>query len=921
MMNGDVVLCKGTWSTMVMVNKKEFPLNCLVSNVVPGYGMLLGMDAITILGGVYVSGGGRLIRFGCDVSSTCAVGVVSGLQIEDQDFSAKFEDGKWVVKYNWVSGGHEPVLYNTVAQYKVQEECSFQYEAEVEEWIANGWLQAYEGEDYGIIPLMAVLQLNKAKVRPVLDFRELNQFVSSHTATSDVCGEKLREWRRMGSNVSIIDLKKAYLQLHVDQSLWKYQVVRYKGKRYCLTRLGFGLNVAPKIMTAVLKEVLGSDRVVRAGTDSYVDDIIVNQDVVSVGRVLAVLKMFGLEAKCPEPIDGGRVLGLKVMKKDGTLTWKRDNMVGDIKEVGEVMTRRQVFSWCGQLIGHYPVAGWLRPACGFVKRQTNGSTWDEVVEASVVAKLRDIDDAVKKMDPIGGRWEVSASAIGRVWCDASSLAVGVCLEIDGSIVEDNCWLRKKGDTAHINVVELESVIKVINMCMLWKIKSIEVMSDSMTVWRWIQSILVGDKKVKVHGLSEMLIKRRLLLLQELITESGLNVSITLVKSCENKADALTRVPKQWLKVQHECLVAQFQGQATTTISEEQIKQAHCYHHFGFKRTLYLLKLRYPKAVINEHQVHQVIRQCSKCLSLDPAPIKWTHGELQVKHNWRRLACDVTHYQGSQYLTVVDCGPSRFSIWRKIMNESAAMVATELEEIFRERGPPDELLLDNARSFKSASLKAMCDKWSVTLKYRCAYRAGGNAIVERNHRTIKRMATRAGADVRDMVFYYNLSPTDGTQEQSVPSNSIFSYKWKHPAMVRVVKDNRCDVQGGNQYQVGDSVFVKKGNARCTTLWPPGVITNVRDSITVEVDGMPRHIADVRKIPEVINQCERANIHGRGPAMCGDVGEIHNGMTRTSGRIRRQPRWMDDYVVGNDGNDGSNDDEDIMGAYDDLMATPV
>jgi hypothetical protein len=32
-------------------------------------------------------------------------------------------------------------------------------------------------------------------------------------------------------------------------------------------------------------------------------------------------------------------------------------------------------------------------------------------------------------------------------------------------------------------------------------------------------------------------------------------------------------------------------------------------------------------------------------------------------------------------------------------------------------------------------------------------------------------------------------------------------------------------------------------------------------------------------------------------------------------------MDDYVVGNEGDDGSNDDEDIMGAYDDLMATPV
>ena len=52
-------------------------------------------------------------------------------------------------------------------------------------------------------------------------------------------------------------LKSAYLQLRVSEKLWKYQLVRYKDKTYCLTRLGFGLNSAPKIMSMVLKEILG----------------------------------------------------------------------------------------------------------------------------------------------------------------------------------------------------------------------------------------------------------------------------------------------------------------------------------------------------------------------------------------------------------------------------------------------------------------------------------------------------------------------------------------------------------------------------------------------------------------------------------------------------------------------------------------
>ena len=55
-------------------------------------------------------------------------------------------------------------------------------------------------------------------------------------------------------------------------------------------------------------------------------------------------------------------------------------------------------------------------------------------------------------------WYMGVPAVetGTVWCDASSLATGVVLEIDGSVVEDAAWLRKKHDAAHINVAELDA---------------------------------------------------------------------------------------------------------------------------------------------------------------------------------------------------------------------------------------------------------------------------------------------------------------------------------------------------------------------------------------------------------------------------------------------------------------------------------
>ena len=41
----------------------------------------------------------------------------------------------------------------------------------------------------------------------------------------------------------------------------------------------------------------------------------------------------------------------------------------------------------------------------------------------------------------------------------------------------------------------------------------------------------------------------------------------------------------------------------------------------------------------------------------------------------------------------------------------------------------------------------------------AYRAGGNGIMERNHRTVKAMADREKGDPIDDVYCYNKAPRD------------------------------------------------------------------------------------------------------------------------------------------------------------------
>ena len=179
---------------------------------------------------------------------------------------------------------------------------------------------------------------------------------------------------------------------------------------------------------------------------------------------------------------------------------------------------------------------------------------------------------------------------------------------------------------------------------------------------------------------------------------------------------------------------------------------------------------------------------------------------------------MTHYGNELFLTLIDCGESRFTIWRKINHEDADTLAAEIVQIFRERGPPAELLMDNGPAFRSAKLNKVFGMWGVRPVYRCAYRPAGNGIVERIHRTIKRMAARAHADPRDMAYWYNMAPKNGTNTGTVPASMLHNYSWRLPMAEKVPDGNNVA-----DFTVGQSMYVKPPAARCTTTWPVGIVT--------------------------------------------------------------------------------------------------
>ena len=56
---------------------------------------------------------------------------------------------------------------------------------------------------------------------------------------------------------------------------------------------------------------------------------------------------------------------------------------------------------------------------------------------------------------------------------------------------------------------------------------------------------------------------------------------------------------------------------------------------------------------------------------------------------------------------------------------------------------------------------------------------------------------------------------------------------------------------SEFVVGDKVWVKPPEARCTTPWKPGIVTGVHSKYNVEIDWMPRHVRDISR--RLANNC--------------------------------------------------------------------
>lgn len=895
-----------TLSSVKMDGTELGPVRAYVMSRLPlGVSMVLGLDVVLKHGlSIREIGEDVEVIFGGSRPACTRVGGVSVLQprldVNDEDFDAEFREGRWMVRWKWNGNS----IHDSPAprrQELVAEADRVEFDAELSQWLDEGILVPHEEAKHGAIrhylPLIAVRQSKGpiSKVRPVLDYRLLNETIQSHPGGSTpICADQLRAWRQMGPNCSIMDLRRAYLQVHIDHSLWIFQALRWKGKDFLLTRLGFGLASAPKIMTKIVESVINANEKLQGSVTSYIDDLYIQEDKVCVEEVKEHFTLWGLNAKPAERLrtEDIRILGLKV---DENLDWTRD---GKLPDIPKSITRREVHKLVGLWCGHYPVAGWLRPVCGFIQRQAalEGIDWDEQISEKLKSMILDINGRLQgNGDPVCGHWLVDKVAPVTIWADASSLAVGVCIEVEGRVVEDAAWMRPINDTKHINCAELDAVIRGFNIAMKWGRRDIRIFTDSSTVYGWLLAIIRKTHNIRTRSIGEILIRRRLDILVEILKNENLNVDVQWVKSQDNKADRLTRVPTKWLKCDENAASG-----CVATIHD--VRDIHNKCHFGIDKTLQLARERFGNDVSKEI-AKTVVRDCEECSRVDPTPrIKYDHGKINSNGVWDKIAVDITHVNSRPYLSIIDVF-SGYTIWFDLKDESGVEITRKLRIVFSAFGPPRVIMSDNGAVFRGRDFHDLISEWDVESQLTCSYRSQGNGTIERVHRTIKRSISRSGKPVENIVFWHN--NTRGCRKHT-PHELLFGMSPRKPgvscqryfvtdreAFNHEIEDTDFyEQKQRNPFLVGDKVFLRPPSGRCDVDWSgPHIITDINSnvSVTINEDGISRHVSHLRLVPGSRIDAQSASPIGL------DVESSEGSHLRRSTRVKRRPDWWSDYYV--------------------------
>ena len=193
--------------------------------------------------------------------------------------------------------------------------------------------------------------------------------------------------------------------------------------------------------------------------------------------------------------------------------------------------------------------------------------------------------------------------------------------MQGSVVEDASWLHPVNNVQHVNLTELNTVLKGVNLVLQWQANVLHIRTDSACVYQWTLDALTGKVQLTTKAASKMLLQRQLRTLVDLIKKYGL-VDVTRVKSVDNKTDQLTRVPLWWLS-RVETKVEPTQQTYAASAHWQNIQQiAHICQQSGHPGIKCMYFAKRKDAMVSKANMWLAVKTFMPWHSIDLVPVPW-----------------------------------------------------------------------------------------------------------------------------------------------------------------------------------------------------------------------------------------------------------------------------------------------------------
>ena len=456
----------------------------------------------------------------------------------------------------------------------------------VNDLIERGILVEIDKAEADLILSMQVVQaLHKTtQYRLVFNFIPLNDMIKSHPSRDiaepthlNATIRKVRIATKKTEEFYLIDIKEAFTQILVADEIQTYQCVQVPwmdNRCFKFTRLGFGMSIAPKVLSVVLYDVLKKAQLFNQ-VYIYVDDMVVHCDYVD--QVRAALAEKGFPTKTPEPLGSAKCLGLCISKGQ----WSRREPVPDIEnsneERGGLPTKRDALSWVGKLVSHHPIGGRLRASAHLLASLLAGSKlaneppkssltpfqWRRVLSKRFdveltpelfKACLKLLETIRSEPDPCQGTWTFDTAGPWKAYTDASGVAYGAVLEIGGVRVEDWSFLRKRNEyDDSINRAELKGLNRIVRCAGEYRqamlsqkqpiavpqLQRLEVFCDNVAVVTWFQKVAASSSE-PVQGVDAEINLELVLKTVEEAKKAGFALEVKKIEGKLNPADPLSR---------------------------------------------------------------------------------------------------------------------------------------------------------------------------------------------------------------------------------------------------------------------------------------------------------------------------------------------------------------------------------------------